>query len=286
MRINHNLPALNAYRNLAQNQIGTSKILERLSSGYRINRASDDAAGLAISEKMRGQIRGLEQGQRNTMDGVSLIQTAEGALQEIHEMLQRMRELAVQAANGTYSDKDKKAIKDEINQLTAQIDQIAKTTEFNGIQLIGDSDSTSLQDVKIQYGPKKEDSLTLELTTQPEADPPFAAGCKADKASLQIDNVDVISDPEGAIETFKAAIDQVSRIRSYFGAIQNRLEHVVNNLSNYTENLTGAESRIRDADMAKEMTEFTRFNIINQSATAMLAQANQLPQGVLQLLKG
>jgi flagellin len=277
MRINHNLPALNAYRNLSQNQLGTSKVLERLSSGYRINRASDDAAGLAISEKMRGQIRGLEQGQRNTMDGISLIQTAEGALQEIHSMLQRMRELAVQAANGTYNAQDRQASQNEVTELISQIDNIAQTTEFNGIQLIGDNGGNSLADISIQYGPNASDSLTLELDTK---------NTRADATTLSIDSVDLTTGASAAITAIQTAIDLVSEKRSYLGAIQNRLEHAVNNLSNYTENLTAAESRIRDADMAKEMTEYTRFNIINQSATAMLAQANQLPQGVLQLLKG
>lgn len=286
MRINHNLAALNSYRNLTQNQQGMGKVLEKLSSGYRINRASDDAAGLAISEKMRGQIRGLEQGQRNTMDGISLIQTAEGALQEVHSMLQRMRELAVQAANDTYNTDDKDASQKEVAQLISQIDNIAQTTEFNGIQLIGDNTKKgiNLDKVEIQYGPNEGDSLTLNLIGEPT--PP--GNTKADSTSLGIDNADVstTSGAQNAITTFQDAIKQVSQIRSYLGAVQNRLEHAVNNLSNYTENLTAAESRIRDADMAKEMTEYTRFNIINQSATAMLAQANQLPQGVLQLLKG
>ncbi|WCN38153.1 flagellin [Aneurinibacillus uraniidurans] len=283
MRINHNLPALNSYRNLTQNQQGMGKVLEKLSSGYRINRASDDAAGLAISEKMRGQIRGLEQGQRNTQDGISLIQTAEGALQEVHSMLQRMRELAVQAANDTYNTDDKNASQQEVAQLTEQIKNIAETTEFNGIPLIGEGAKT-LEDVQIQYGPNEGDSLLLELTAKPTS----AGSTKVDPTSLKIDSVkiDTTADASKAITTFQDAIKQVSEIRSYLGAIQNRLEHAVNNLSNYTENLTAAESRIRDADMAKEMTEYTRFNIINQSATAMLAQANQLPQGVLQLLKG
>jgi flagellin len=286
MRINHNLPALNAYRNLSQNQQGIGKVLEKLSSGYRINRASDDAAGLAISEKMRGQIRGLEQGQRNTQDGISLIQTAEGALQEVHSMLQRMRELAVQAANDTYNTSDKAASQAEIAQLRTQVDNIATTTEFNGVKLIGGAVGVTGGNVQIQYGPNATDNLTIDLGG---ATCGVATGCRVDSASLGISAADVSTSTataQAAITTFSDAIDQVSKIRSYLGAIQNRLEHAVNNLSNYTENLTAAESRIRDADMAQEMTEYTRFNIINQSATAMLAQANQLPQGVLQLLKG
>lgn len=322
MRINHNLSALNSYRNLTQNQQGMGKVLEKLSSGYRINRASDDAAGLAISEKMRGQIRGLEQGQRNTMDGISLIQTAEGALQEVQAMLQRMRELAVQAANDTYNSADKKASQDEVNQLLDQIKNIAETTEFNGVRLLSDRNGVAgtigiSGKVGIQFGANPENYLELKLsggivkTIQNNAvgSTPLQlniSGARIDLNSLGLvdnhyKNLDIGSGAgvyqireilhtsvgaRNAISIFDNAVQAVSAIRSYMGAINNRLEHAVNNLSNYAENLTAAESRIRDADMAKEMTEFTKFNIINQSATAMLAQANQLPQGVLQLLKG
>ncbi|WP_286885334.1 flagellin [Aneurinibacillus sp. UBA3580] len=310
MRINHNISALNSYRNLSQNQIGMGKVLEKLSSGYRINRASDDAAGLAISEKMRGQIRGLHQGQRNTMDGISLIQTAEGALQEVHAMLQRMRELAVQAANDTYNSADKKASQDEVNQLLKQIEDIAKTTEFNGVNLLSSGKAGGQIGINgkvgIQFGPNTENYLELQLsggiqkTISKDGFELIISGARIDLKSLKlVDAADggyagikineilhTSSGARSAITIFDNAVQAVSAIRSYLGAINNRLEHAVNNLSNYAENLTAAESRIRDADMAKEMTEFTKYNIINQSATAMLAQANQLPQGVLQLLKG
>ncbi|GEN36183.1 flagellin N-terminal helical domain-containing protein [Aneurinibacillus danicus] len=312
MRINHNISALNSYRNLSQNQIGMGKVLEKLSSGYRINRASDDAAGLAISEKMRGQIRGLQQGQRNTMDGISLIQTAEGALQEVHAMLQRMRELAVQAANDTYSTTDKKASQDEVNELLKQIDDIAKTTEFNGVLLLSSGKNPNgvigiSGKIGIQFGANTDNYLELKLSgginktiTKSGVNTTFTlqiSGARIDLKTLKlvsggypgINMSQLLWTSEGArnaIAIFDNAVQAVSAIRSYFGAINNRLEHAVNNLSNYAENLTAAESRIRDADMAKEMTEFTKYNIINQSATAMLAQANQLPQGVLQLLKG
>jgi flagellin len=278
MRINHNIAALNAYSKLAQNQIATGKVLERLSSGLRINRAADDAAGLAISEKMRGQIRGLQQAERNTMDGISLIQTAEGALSEVHSMLQRMRELAVQAANDTYNTTDRTAASDEVKQLMDAIDDIAKTTKFNDIPLISSTPTPTT--VNIQDGSESGEQLSIDLTKT-----------KSDIATLGLTGIDATiktdsSSATGAIDTIQTAIGIVSDIRSYLGAMQNRLEHVSNNLGNYSENITAAESRIRDADMAKEMTEFTKLNIINQSATAMLAQANQLPQGVLQLLKG
>ncbi|GED14511.1 flagellin N-terminal helical domain-containing protein [Aneurinibacillus migulanus] len=312
MRINHNIPALNSYRNLSQNQAGMGKVLEKLSSGYRINRASDDAAGLAISEKMRGQIRGLQQGQRNTMDGISLIQTAEGALQEVHSMLQRMRELAVQAANDTYNSADKRASQDEVNELLKQIEDIAKTTEFNGVNLLSSGKAGGKIGINgkvgIQFGANTENYLELQLsgginktiTKEGIGGQTFTlqiSGARIDLKSLKlVDNgypgikineiLHTSSGARNAIAIFDNAVQAVSAIRSYMGAINNRLEHAVNNLSNYQENLTAAESRIRDADMAKEMTEYTKFNIINQSATAMLAQANQLPQGILQLLKG
>ncbi|MFK3937726.1 flagellin [Alkalihalobacillus sp. NPDC078783] len=276
MKINNNIQALNAYRNLSQNQIHTSKNLEKLSSGLRINRAADDAAGLAISEKMRSQIRGLDMAERNALDGVSLMQTAEGAMQEVHSMLQRMRELAVQAANDTNDEFDRDQIQDEIDQLVKEIDSISTKTEFNSKKLL----NGDLGTIKFQIGPNAEQSVDFTI---PEMN--------AEK--LGIDEISV-KDSEGtsgnaaaedAIEKLDVAIANVSKNRSTLGAIQNRLEHTINNLQVTKENLTSSESRIRDADMALEMTEFTRNNILNQSATAMLAQANQLPQGVLQLLQ-
>lgn len=288
MKINNNIQALNAYRNLNQNQLQVSKNLEKLSSGLRINRAADDAAGLAISEKMRSQIRGLKQAERNAMDGISLIQTAEGAMQEIHSMLQRMRELAVQAANDTNTDDDRKQIQKEINALLDEIDSISEKTEFNTKKLLDGSLSDGAG-LYFQIGPNTDQSVTVGIP-------------KMDAESLELKNANTLSGvdvkfedeyisvldhaaADAAIAAFDAAINKVSDARAQLGAVQNRLEHTINNLQVTHENLTAAESRIRDADMALEMTEFTRNNIINQSATAMLAQANQLPQGVLQLLQ-
>lgn len=278
MKINNNIQALNAYRNLSQNQIHTSKNLEKLSSGLRINRAADDAAGLAISEKMRSQIRGLDMAERNALDGVSLMQTAEGAMQEVHSMLQRMRELAVQAANDTNDEFDREQIQAEIVELRTEITSISEKTEFNSKTLL---DGT-LQNIKFQIGPNADQSVEFSI---PEIN----------STTLGINDISVIGSTEPpltgnaaaekAIEALDKAIETVSKNRSTLGAIQNRLEHTINNLQVTKENLTSSESRIRDADMALEMTEFTRNNILNQSATAMLAQANQLPQGVLQLLQ-
>ena len=276
MKINNNIQALNAYRNLSQNQIHTSKNLEKLSSGLRINRAADDAAGLAISEKMRSQIRGLDMAERNALDGVSLMQTAEGAMQEVHSMLQRMRELAVQAANDTNDEFDRDQIQAEIDQLSSEIDSISVKTEFNSKKLL---DGT-LENIQFQIGPNASQSVSFTIP-------------KIDTDLLEIENLTVKasetesanSNANAAIISLDKAIETVSKSRSTLGAIQNRLEHTINNLQVTKENLTSSESRIRDADMAKEMTEFTRNNILNQSATAMLAQANQLPQGVLQLLQ-
>ncbi|MDG5788647.1 flagellin [Evansella sp. AB-P1] len=268
MKINNNIQALNAYRNLYDNQSKTSKNLEKLSSGLRINRAADDAAGLAISEKMRSQIRGLKQAERNSLDGVSLIQTAEGAMQEVHAMLQRMRELAVQASNDTYTEDDREKIQDEIDHLMEEINSISEKTEFNTRNLLGTDDN----EITLQIGPNEGQTVDIKIP-------------KMDTTELAIDDIDVKESPQDAITKITDAINELSESRASLGAIQNRLEHTINNLQITHENLTSAESRIRDADMALEMTEFTRNNILNQSATAMLAQANQLPQGVLQLLQ-
>jgi len=270
MRINHNISALNTYRQLALNNTSVAKSLEKLSSGLRINRAGDDAAGLAISEKMRSQIRGLEMASKNAQDAISLIQTAEGALNEVHAILQRMRELAVQSANDTNVDADRTALQDEITQLIAEIDRIANTTEFNTQKLLDGNFSSKV----FHIGANKDQNIQLTIEAM-------------DAASLGVDGVD-ISDQDGAnnaIATIDSAIETVSTERSKLGAYQNRLEHTINNLGTAAENLTAAESRIRDVDMAKEMMEFTKNNILVQAATAMLAQANQTPQAVLQLLR-
>ncbi|NLM48301.1 MAG: flagellin [Epulopiscium sp.] len=270
MIINNNMQAINAHRQLGINATAQSKSIEKLSSGLRINRAGDDAAGLSISEKMRAQIRGLNQASRNAQDGISLIQTAEGALNETHAILQRMRELAVQAANDTYVDNDRSYIQAEIKQLTAEINRIASTTEFNTQKLLDGNYSGK----KFQIGANAEQIVTLSIESMKSSD-------------LDIDNIQVNSyaDASEAITTIDEAISIVSKERSNLGAIQNRLEHTIKNLDTAAENLQASESRIRDVDMAKEIMQFSKLNILNQAAQTMLAQANQNPQSVLQLLR-
>jgi len=271
MRINHNLMAMNTHRQLGINTTSGSKAMEKLSSGLRINRAADDAAGLSISEKMRGQIRGLSQAARNTQDGISFIQTAEGALNEVSAMLVRMKELAVQNANGTLSSEDKANIDQELKQLSDEILGIVEGSEFNGKNLfeqinIVTTDNDNDTDV-FQIGINAEDDLDLD-------------GIKIDDPEEGEElNVEVTT---AQIET---AINTVNTARATLGAQQNRLEHIYNNINTTTENLQAAEARIRDTDMAQEMMEFTKNNILQQAAQAMLAQANQVPQGVLQLLR-
>ena len=388
MIINHNLMAMNTHRQLAMNNVSGSKSTEKLSSGYRINRAGDDAAGLAISEKMRGQIRGLNQASRNAQDGISLIQTAEGALNETHAILQRMRELAVQAASDTYTLDDRKEIQKEINQLLEEIDRIANNTEFNTKKLIDGSlagtavaatsgaggtgsgtatatatvTGTEITNFDLGTGADKTftingetialsgdqtdiDTLVVALqteinntalgsgvvtvsnsgnaliftssedivlagadladfgltsgTTQAVAASGSTSGAGSGAATtgniaaLKVANVDTAttggvltqSGADAAITNINTAITQVSAERSKLGALQNRLEHTIKNLDNVSENLQASEARVRDVDMAKEMMEFTKNNILTQAATAMLAQANQTPQAVLQLLR-
>lgn len=387
MRINHNISALNAWRSITNTQYSMSKTLERLSSGLRINRAGDDAAGLAISEKMRGQIRGLNMAIKNAQDAISLIQTAEGSLTEVHSILQRMRELAVQASQDTNTAADRQEIQNEIDQLIEEIDRIRNTTEFNtqrlldgslrasstsgsaavinpgtyvqsadvasGVTLsanstlvvqVADFDDDGDNDVRVLENGSIVDSVTLssgtltvassagtvEITVASSIDSTITSGSttsadavileqatvrlleanSSDNAldfhiganelqvmraeitdmsstSLGVEGVDVTTQEgaERAISTVDAAIQVVSRQRSSLGAYQSRLEHTVANLGVAAENLTAAESRIRDADMAKEIMEFTKQQILLQSANAMLAQANAVPQNVLQLMR-
>ena len=408
MRIQHNIAALNSYRNLTNNNSAVSKNLEKLSSGYKINRAGDDAAGLAISEKMRAQITGLETAQKNANDGISLVQTAEGALTEVHSMLNRMVELADQSANGTYQDAvDRENLQKEVQSLKDEIDRISESTNFNGIQLLdgtmdgkgaaaatiagtgatakvtaavagaagvveeytvdlsgiqvnaegraevkfggisgkiyidvteADSAESIAQKVAAAYNglaatakisdglgeyyiatskggelvltasragdatnvntaaiaftgtgvaPTGQD-LTLQIGDSAASYNQMTVSVKSmDTASLGIENIDISSQAgaKAAIDVIKAAINKVSSTRGDLGAVQNRLEHTINNLSVTTENMTAAESRIRDVDMAEEMMAYTKNNILVQSSQAMLAQANQIPQGVLQLLQ-
>lgn len=405
MIINHNITALNTYRQLTTNNNTASKSLEKLSSGLRINRAGDDAAGLAISEKMRGQIRGLDKATTNAQDSISLIQTAEGALNETHSILQRMRELAVQSSNDTNTDSDRKALNDEVTQLKAEINRIANTTEFNTKKLLEGSAKGIQDEVDGTYRINNNSSLTFNATTaaasaiagsgtltgaviitrttvtdasgnnatsgykvigpdgiaktvsaggtaslsaglsvtfgtnsiQIAVSGGITASFTADQAltnlevgegvtfvlnehkdasadlesslvtqiganagqtayisiadmradAIGVGNVDISTSEKAqvAVETINSAIETVSAQRSSLGAVQNRLEHTINNLGTSSENLSAAESRIRDVDMAKEMMNFTKTSILQQAATAMLAQANQQPQGVLQLLQ-
>ncbi|MFY9311945.1 MAG: flagellin [Tepidanaerobacteraceae bacterium] len=373
MRINNNIMALNTHRQLSINNTNTSKSLEKLSSGYRINRAGDDAAGLAISEKMRAQIRGLNMASKNAQDGISLIQTAEGALTEVHEILQRMRELAVQSANDTNVTVDRSEIQKEIDQLAAEITRISGTTQFNTQNLLtGEFNATfhiganSGQSVKLHISNMSAEALNVEgykptdvkgvtglqvtskdgtevtikyveasatgatttasynsgvitVTLGTDSDGNISATHQSIKSALEgvsgapisVGTTDdfveatVVSEvledtvvntskggidvsdqtaADAAIKTINEAIEKVSAERSKLGAMQNRLEHTIKNLDTSAENLQAAESRIRDVDMAKEMMEFTKQNILMQAATAMLAQANMAPQTVLQLL--
>ncbi len=365
MIINHNMNALNAHRMMTGNTASAGKSMEKLSSGLRINRAGDDAAGLAISEKMRGQIRGLDQASRNAQDGISLLQTAEGGLNETHSILQRMRELTVQGANDTNVSVDRDAIKTELNQLSEEIDRIASTTEFNKQTLLnggfGSKLDTAATTVKVGQdgvvglnagGMKASGTITLAVTgntitadngtttetvdlgaatgvnstanfgklglsidlsgaalvdlnglvvkTTAQADVNFQIGANENqKLGVQIADmsatgltvkqsdllVDTYANAQTTLTKVETAIKSVSAERSKLGAWQNRLEHTIANLGTSSENLTAAESRIRDVDMAKEMMNFSKNNILSQAAQAMLAQANQQPQGVLQLLR-
>jgi flagellin len=272
MRINNNLMAMNTHRQLGNANAGGAKSMEKLSSGFRINRAGDDAAGLSISEKMRGQIRGLNMASKNSQDGISLIQTAEGALDETHSILQRIRELVVQGGNGgTIESDDLEAINAEITELNAELDGIAERTEFNGKKLLDGNYSGNLQ-----IGANDGQQLKINISGAMSSTGLGIGGVKPNGTSGQFDT-DI-----GLVDT---AIKSVSTLRSKLGANQNRLEHTIKNLDNASENLQAAESRIRDVDMAKEMMEQTKNNILQQASTAMLAQSFQNPQTVLQLLR-
>jgi flagellin len=265
LRIQNNIEALAANRHLQATSDAASKSMNRLSSGYRVNSAADDAAGLSISERMRGQIRGLAQAQLNAGDGISMVQTAEGALGEVHNMLQRTRELAVQYANGSLSTADRTAIQSEVNQLASEIERIGSTTSFNGTKVLNAAGSVTFQiganDGEVVSAPTISLGSAIGSLT-------FQLGTSTDLAEID------------------AAINAVSGTRATFGAVQNRMEYTVSSLASYHENLVSAESRIRDVDMASELVTKTKLSILQQAGTAMLAQANQTNQGVLQLLQG
>lgn len=274
MVIQHNMASANTNRQLGMTANSLAKSTEKLSSGYKINRAGDNAAGLTISEKMRGQIRGLDQASTNAQDGISLIQTAEGALSETQSILQRMRELTVQASNDTNVTADRGAISKELTALSDEVDRIATQTQFNTMTLL----SGGFTSKKLQVGANNGQTISFSISAM-------------DAAALSIDGIaGVVSGSSqgaitGAISTVQAALDKVSTQRSALGALQNRLEHTIANADNTSENLQAAESRIRDVDMAKEMVKYSKDNILQQAAQSMLSQANQSTQGVLSLLR-
>jgi flagellin len=276
LRIQNNVEAFNAHRQLTGTAAKAAKAMEKLSSGYRVNRAADDAAGLAISEKMRAQIGGLAQAQRNAQDAVSLVQTGEGALNEVHSMLERVRDLKIQYSSGVLSDEDKKAIAAEVQQLGKEVTDIAGKTEFNGLKLLNGQSFT------FTVGANSADTVAIATVAlsgtagvKDLAD--IGSASSLDNASAALNSLDV--------DEIDTMIKNVSTARSTFGAVQNRLEHRLNNLATYQENLVASESRIRDVDMASEMVNFTKLQILQQAGTSMLAQANQAPQGVLSLLR-
>jgi len=270
MVVQHNLSAMNTNRQLGGVTKSLSNATEKLSSGYKINRAADDAAGLSISEKMRNQIRGLNRASDNAQDGISLIQVAEGALNETHAILQRMNELATQAANDTNTSTDRAAIQAEIDQLTSEIDRIRSTTQFNSMNLL-DGTFTSKN---LQVGSLAGQNIAISISNM-------------NASSLGVNGLKVSSFSAAGVSmtAIQAAIDKVSTQRSQLGALQNRLEHTINNLDTTSENTQSAESRIRDTDMAEEMVEYSKNNILSQAGQSMLSQANQQSQGVLSLLQ-
>ncbi|KOO49607.1 flagellin N-terminal helical domain-containing protein [Viridibacillus arvi] len=286
MRIQHNISALNTHRNLGFNNAQSSKNLEKLSSGFKINRAGDDAAGLAISEKMRGQIRGLDMATKNAQDSISLIQTAEGALNETHAILQRMRELSVQSANDTNVGTDRDALQQEITALQSEITRISTDTEFNTQKLLNGTFGTAGTPAASGVSAVAAQGKVFHIGANQGQNIELSIGdMGASAIGIKNVNINTQSGADKAITTIESALTQVSKQRSALGAVQNRLEHTINNLGATSENLSAAESRIRDTDMAKEMMEFTKNNILTQAAQSMLAQANQQPQGVLQLLQ-
>jgi len=275
MVVQHNLQAANTNRQLGITTSAQAKSTEKLSSGYKINRAADDAAGLSISEKMRSQIRGLNKASSNAQDGVSLVQTAEGALNETHSILQRMNELATQAANGTNTSVDRSAIRAELDQLTSEINRIQSTTQFNTMNLLDGTFSGATNQMKLQVGALSGQSIDFSI-----------ANMCATKIGLKTTlSVSTFTKAGAYMKSVQDAIEVVSKQRSAMGAIQNRLEHTIANLDTTSENTQSAESRIRDTDMASEMVTYSKNNILAQAGQSMLAQANQSTQGVLSLLQ-
>lgn len=275
MVVQHNLTAANTNRQLGITTNGLQKSTEKLSSGYKINRAADDAAGLSISEKMRNQIRGLNKASDNAQDGISLVQTAEGALNEVHSMLQRMSELAVQAANGTNATTDRTALNDEVQQLKTEIQRVGSTTQFNKMNILDGGFSAGTKKA-LQVGANANQTISIAISA-----------LKSVVGSSLTDTlmISTATNAQSAITTVQSSIEKLSTLRSKLGAVQNRLEHTVANLDNISENTQSAESRIRDTDMAEEMVQYSKNNILQQAGQSMLAQANQANQGVLSLLQ-
>ncbi|MGE0879140.1 MAG: flagellin [Acidimicrobiia bacterium] len=277
MRINQNIMAFNAYRNLSTSNTQMGKSLEKLSSGFRINRAGDDAAGLVISQDLRSQVSGLKQATRNAQDAISVVQTAEGALNEVNTMLQRMRDLAVQASNGSNSQAARSAANDEFTQLYTEITRLGSNTTFGTLNLLSGTSSANFQSgVTFQVGANASDTISLSFSGLNESGSSVAA--------LSAQSVASAVSAAAALSAIDAAISQVSSTRGRMGAFQNRFESTINSLQVATENVSSSESRIRDTDMAAEMTSFSRNQVLQQAGTAMLSQANQLPQSVLRLL--
>ena len=269
MVVQHNLTAANTNRQLGITTSGLQKSTEKLSSGYKINRAADDAAGLSISEKMRNQIRGLNKASDNAQDGISLVQTAEGALNEVHSMLQRMSELAVQAANDTNPTVDKNALEAEVTQLQTEIKRVGSTTQFNKMNILDGTFTAK----KLQVGANANQTISVSISA--------LSGVTSEALGTHVSGAAA----QSAITSIQSSITKLSTLRSKLGAIQNRLEHTVANLDNISENTQSAESRIRDTDMAEEMVQYSKNNILQQAGQSMLAQANQANQGVLSLLQ-
>ena len=281
MVVQHNLTAMNSNRMLNVTTSTQSKLTEKLSSGYKINRAADDAAGLTISEKMRSQIRGLTQASSNAEDGISCVQTAEGALAEVHDMLQRMNELAVKSANGTNTTADRVAIQKEVNALVSEVDRVAKSTQFNTLNLL---DGTFSEGKALQVGAANDTNQEIKIKISAMTAAGLGISGLKDAALSKTTAFQTEATAKAAISTITKAIAKISSQRSSLGAIQNRLEHTIKNLDNVVENTTAAESAIRDTDMASMMVQYSNNNILSQAGQAMLAQANQSNQGVLSLL--
>lgn len=275
MVVQHNLTAANTNRQLGITTNGLQKSTEKLSSGYKINRAADDAAGLSISEKMRNQIRGLNKASDNAQDGISLVQTAEGALNEVHSMLQRMSELAVQASNGTNASQDRTALDNEVQQLKTEIQRVGTTTQFNKMDILT-GEFSSNNEKTLQVGANQDQVITIAISALTST-----VGSALD-ATVKVGTA---SAAQSSITIIQNSITNLSALRSKLGALQNRLEHTVANLDNISENTQSAESRIRDTDMAEEMVQYSKNNILQQAGQSMLAQANQANQGVLSLLQ-